>query len=172
MTIEGFNHTVDLWIKELGNYDLAELRFQPAPGSWSLGQVCFHLVKNTNYYIEQINICCATNDHMTEVAFPEGIAMLRNNEFPDSIIEGPDTDVALPQPETKEELLSELLLVKTQMNNVAALIRATDFKGKTKHPGLGYFDACDWLQFSEMHFRHHLRQKKRIDEMLRAARQK
>ena len=27
--------------------------------------------------------------------------------------------------------------------------------GKTKHPGLNYFTAKEWLQFAEMHLRHH-----------------
>jgi hypothetical protein len=38
--------------------------------------------------------------------------------------------------------------------------------GKTRHPGLLYFSALEWLRFAEMHMRHHFRQKKRIDEAL------
>jgi hypothetical protein len=36
--------------------------------------------------------------------------------------------------------------------------------GKTKHPGSNYFTAKEWLQFAEIHLRHHLKQKKRIDD--------
>ena len=53
------------------------------------------------------------------------------------------------------------------MNGQVILMTARKYKGKTKHPGLGYFSAEEWLQFAEMHFRHHLRQKKRIDEFLK-----
>lgn len=53
------------------------------------------------------------------------------------------------------------------MNNVEMLISKSPFKGKTKHPGLDYFSAIEWLQFAEMHLRHHLRQKKRIDHFLK-----
>jgi hypothetical protein len=53
------------------------------------------------------------------------------------------------------------------MNTVATLISESQFNGKTKHPGLGYFSAKEWLQFANMHFRHHLRQKKRIDVFLK-----
>jgi hypothetical protein len=42
----------------------------------------------------------------------------------------------------------------------------TRFKEKTKHPGFHYLNAIEWLQFIEMHFRHHLKQKKRIDKYL------
>ncbi|MDB5279911.1 MAG: DinB family protein [Ferruginibacter sp.] len=54
------------------------------------------------------------------------------------------------------------------MNDLAARIAASKFKGKTKHPGLDYFSATEWLQFVDIHFRHHLRQKKRIDDFLKS----
>jgi len=64
-------------------------------------------------------------------------------------------------------LKSSLLNVKAEMNRAAILISKSSFKGKTKHPGLHYFSATEWLQFAEMHFRHHLRQKKRIEDFLK-----
>jgi hypothetical protein len=39
-------------------------------------------------------------------------------------------------------------------------------RGKAGHPGLGYFSAAEWLQFAEMHLRHHFRQKERLDVAL------
>jgi hypothetical protein len=47
------------------------------------------------------------------------------------------------------------------------LITQSPYKGKTKHPGLHYFNADEWLQFADMHFRHHVKQKKKIDDFLR-----
>jgi hypothetical protein len=52
------------------------------------------------------------------------------------------------------------------MRELARQIPASPFKGRTRHPGLGYFDAAEWFRFAGMHFRHHARQKKRIDEFL------
>src|SRR5947207_8391999 len=102
MLIEDFNDTIDTWLKELAHYKLTVLRAKPSAGSWSLGQVYFHLIKNTRYYIEQIKICASSNDHMHEEVSPEAIAMFRNNEFPDEMIEGPDTNLVVPQPQSKE----------------------------------------------------------------------
>jgi len=42
----------------------------------------------------------------------------------------------------------------------------SSFHGKSKHPGLGFFSASEWFQFAEMHLRHHLKQKERIDRFL------
>jgi len=81
---------------------------------------------------------------------------------------GQDKDNAyLPQPNSKVQLLRDLIHIKEEMNQLAILIAETPFMGKTKHPGLNYFSANEWLQFADMHFRHHLRQKKRIDDFLK-----
>ena len=50
------------------------------------------------------------------------------------------------------------------MNDVAIIINENSLQGKTQHPGLGYFNATEWLQFATMHLRHHFKQKKRIEE--------
>ncbi len=90
-----------------------------------------------------------------------------NNDFPNEIIEGAPSNSCISQPDNKEELMSRLMNLKDEINNVAILISKSSFKGKTKHSGLGYFNADEWVHFAEMHFRHHLRQKKRIDDFLK-----
>jgi hypothetical protein len=37
---------------------------------------------------------------------------------------------------------------------------------KTAHPAFGFLNAREWFHLIEMHFRHHLRQKKRLDRFL------
>lgn len=168
MLREEINQTIDGWIKALDQYTLSELRIKPFPASWSLGQAYFHLINNTWHYVEEAKICSSSDDHMHEQALPEGAAMLANNEFPDTIIEGPDTNADISQPNSKEELRNALSKIKDELCNLAVLILNSPHRGKTRHPGLGYFSANDWLQFADMHFRHHLRQKRRIDDFLRA----
>jgi len=166
MLIENFNHTIDNWINALKWYNYAQLTTKPSPSRWSIGQVYMHLLDDTYYYIEQIQVCVANNDHASDHATPEGKIMLLNNDFPDEILEGSPSNAFMPQPESKEQLMSDLLNLKMSMNNAATLISESPFHGKTKHPGLDYFNANEWLQFAEMHLRHHLRQKKRIDTFL------
>ncbi|HEV8508031.1 MAG TPA: DinB family protein [Chitinophagaceae bacterium] len=166
MITEVLTQTVTAWINDLDHYTLAELRAKPSPVSWSLGQVYFHLIDNTRYYIEEAKICLSSNDHMHKQASPDGAAMLAKNEFPDTMIEGPDTNVDIPQPHSMDELKNGLLQVKDEISRVATLVSNSHYQGKTRHPGLGYFCALDWLHFADMHFRHHLRQKKRIDNFL------
>jgi hypothetical protein len=167
MLIENFNRTIDIWIKELEQYDFIQLCTKPSPASWSLGQLYLHLIADTNFYIEQIKICTTTNDHATEEASSFGRTMLLNNDFPDEVLQGAPGNAHIPQPANKTQLLNELVKLKTEMNSAAAMISESPFNGKAQHPGFNYFSANEWLQLAEMHFRHHLRQKKRIDEFLK-----
>lgn len=167
MLLKDFNNTIDGWIEALEQYSFTQLCARPSATSWSLGQLYTHLILDTNYYIEQIKICVATNDHVYEEASVFAKTIFSNNDFPDEMIEGASTNLSTPQPGTKEQLMYSLPGVKVEMNYLATLISTSTFKGKTKHPGLGYFDSNEWLQFAEIHFRHHLRQKKRLDDFLK-----
>jgi hypothetical protein len=167
MSIQHFNRTIDTWIKEVDRYDFKQLSAKPAPHQWSMGQLYMHLLEDTKFYIDQIEICLSNNVHENEGPSVDGKAMLANNDFPDEALEGAPSNVFIPQPEGKAQLFRDMLNLKAQMNRVAIMMSKSVFKGKTRHPGLGYFSAQDWLQFAEMHLRHHFRQKKRIDVFLR-----
>ncbi len=166
MVIDNFNLTVEIWIKELKPINFIQLCAKPTPASWSLGQVYMHLIDATRYFLGQVTICAASDDHTSEEMSAEAKLMFACNEFPNIIMEGPPSNADTPQPESKEELIRYLLELKEDINHVPLLMSASSHKGKTKHPGLNYFNAHEWFQFAEMHFRHHLRQKKRIDEFL------
>ena len=166
MTSDNLTKTLDTWIDALSQYDFQQLCAKPSPASWSIGQVYMHLIENTVYFIEQAKICASSNDNITGEPSGAAKAMFANNSFPDEILEGPPENAATPQPLSKAQLIVELNRIKSESEEISVLITASQFKGKTKHPGLNYFSANEWLQFAEMHLRHHLRQKARIDAFL------
>jgi len=167
MLIQNFNRTIDLWINDLEQYDFIQLCAKPSPTSWSIGQLYLHLIADTSFYIDQIKICTSTNDHADGEATSFGRTLLLNNDFPDQMLEGSSNHAHIPQPENKAQLLNDLINIKVEMNGAAAMISKGPFNGKAKHPGFNYFSANEWLQLAEMHFRHHFRQKKRIDGFLK-----
>jgi hypothetical protein len=59
-----------------------------------------------------------------------------------------------------------MLQLKEKLISLIKRVEHCGSTGKTKHPGLGYFDAREWLGFAEMHMRHHIRQKERIEQCL------
>jgi hypothetical protein len=159
-----FISTIDQWLEELDRYDFARLLKKPQPDKWSLGQVYMHLIDTTEFFLSQVEACLQTNDHsednMTEVAK----AMFANDEFPDKMIEGPPSNAATPQPASKNEIIEGLENLKEKIRQLNQSKRT--FAGKTKHPGHQYFNADEWLQYAHMHFRHHERQRGRIEKFL------
>jgi hypothetical protein len=170
MLIKEFNNTLDSWIKSVDQYNFIQLCTKPSPASWSLGQVCMHLMDNTDFYIEQIHICLSNDDNLLEEMSVNAKTMFHNNDFPDAVLEGPPENLLTPQPDSREQLMDYLIKLKEEITTIGILISTSQFRGKTKHPGLNYFNAHEWFQFAEMHFRHHLRQKKRIEEFLKGTR--
>src|SRR6185312_273866 len=150
MAIENFNRTVDIWITQLEHYSFAEICTKPSLKSWSLGQVIMHLITETNFYLQQINISISSNENSQEEATINAKMLFSKNALPDQIIEVPASNLLVSQEESKTQLLHSLRDLKDAFNEVNLMILKNAFHGKTKHPGLGHFNANEWLQFAEM----------------------
>ena len=163
--LERFNDTIQQWIDNVDHYSLAMLLQKPADKSWSLGQVYMHIIDDTHYFAEQIRLALKTNDNADKPMHEDAIMIFKNDGFPD--IKIVNTTAGQPlQPFNIAALKDGLNTIKQEIAALCADHNLDSAQGKTRHPGLLYFSALDWLRFAEMHMRHHLRQKKRIDEEL------
>jgi hypothetical protein len=169
--ITQLNETLDSWIAALSDYDLNVLLKTPDAENWSLGQLYMHLVSESGYYRLQIEACLKSNEHAEKDINENGKVIFANNSLPDMKIKrGGELSDDLPQPVCKEEIFYKLQELKIQLNSLAKQIDVTKCSGRTRHPGLGYFNAAQWLQFTEIHMRHHFRQKRAIEDRLVAIR--
>jgi hypothetical protein len=159
-----FNQTIQIWIDAVDDYSLDQLRQPPREGDWSLGQVYRHILDDTEWFVGQMREALAATENVDQEMHADAKRMFASNGFPDIQIQGPATNTFIPQPESKEELRQGLIVIQEAVNGLFG--KASHSSGKTRHPGLLYFSAGEWLQFAEMHLRHHLRQKARIDEVL------
>jgi hypothetical protein len=166
MLSQDFYSTLDSWTEALDKYSFELLCKKPSLQSWSLGQLYMHLYNESSYYLKQARICLCSDKNQNWEMTPAGKIMFANNTFPDELIEGPPENALVAQPNYKEELKEKFLHLRQEMQAVENLFGSSTQMGKTKHPGLGYFSATEWVQFADMHLRHHLRQKARIDEFL------
>lgn len=165
MAVTELETTIDTWINALHHYDLDVLQTKPNKNSWSLGQVYIHILNDTNYYIEQIESCLSHRENQFEEMTGFAAKLFLNNGFPDEKIEGdPVASQAIRQPTDKVDLTEQMTQLKARLLLLCMKVAKSNSIGKTKHPGLGYFNAREWLKFSEMHMRHHLRQKGRIED--------
>lgn len=160
-----FNESIGKWITYLNDYTLEMLCLKPREDAWSLGQVYLHIIADTTWFVEQMKAALLDNANYDKTMHEDAKAIFANNAFPDRLLENPSNDPYSRQPQSKEELLQGLLRIKHTVNALYAADLSTA-GGKTEHPGFLFFSSLEWLQFADMHMRHHLRQKERIDEQL------
>lgn len=161
-----FDATIQQWIDQANEYTLEQLQQAPRPGSWSLGQVYVHIINDTAWFVEQMEAALLTCADSDKAMHADARRMFDNNSFPDVQIQGPATNTYIPQPTSCGEVAERLMSIRSTVDRLFADFEPDVCVGKTRHPGLEYFNAVEWLQFAEMHMRHHLRQKQRIDAVL------
>ena len=167
MLLADFNKTIDIWIEELAYYDIESLRMKPDRTGWSMGQLYMHILHETTWYFEQIGLCFSHPEHADEEMLESAKTMFHNNSFPDEIIKGdPLLSENVKQPEDIQSLLYAFQQLKAHATDIWAKIKTSEIYGKSRHPGFQFLDPGEWFQFAEMHMRHHLKQKSRIDAFL------
>lgn len=169
-----FQTTVNVWKSALDTYSDTQLRTQPAPNEWSIGQVYIHILRSALFFHgKQVETCLQTNDNADAPTHPQAAQMFAQGSMPpDRISVPPSLQYTPPQPESKSQILALFGDVEAMMKQLAEEIDAatSDGKpiGKTPHPRFSFFSAMEWFRLIEMHYRHHLHQKGRIDAFLAA----
>jgi hypothetical protein len=165
---ERFLRISGFWESELILYSEEQLTRKPSLESWSLGQVYEHLIMGTlNYHIKQVEQCLSSDQDENGSKSFLGKIMFFLKSFPPVRVNVPPSPLYTPkQPENKEKIQVGIRLLKKKMKELSLRIDSTVPSGKSKHPGLGYLNAKEWFQLIEMHFRHHLRQKKRLSPLI------
>lgn len=159
------------WRRELSGASIHQLRIPEGENRWSLGQVYIHLIADTEYYFQQVDICLKTNRNSLGKKTPSGFLLFRNNSFPNQRLKGPPDATDPSQPASVSEINEGLDLIHSGFMNRMEIARRTSFKGKTLHPGFGWLSAGEWCQFVVMHMRHHLRQMRRLKKVIKASAQ-
>lgn len=161
-----FNVLIDYWLTELKGYGFNQLLLQPDQDSWSMGQVYAHITEETRFFFQQVKICLSDRENSSKSMSEAAKDLFLVNAFPNKKLIGPP-EIIVGQPRSKSQLQVGLMNLYDQANDLGEEILFNDNSGKTKHPGHGYFDAKEWYQYAEMHLRHHIRQKDRIDNFLK-----
>jgi len=187
-TLEKFKETVNSYIRELDGISLEQLLWKPAEDEWSLGQMHMHLIQSAQFmHLRNVSLCFAPNGD-PRVSSTEktklGAEVYRAGSFPPDRVQVPPSPQYTPlQPESKEQLVDGLRDTVRRMTElepaVAAFYRVAQESGKAAafqhvpstvvHPAFGGLNGLEWFQLVEMHFRHHLLQRKRLDDAWKSA---
>ncbi|RJX37093.1 DinB family protein [Paenibacillus pinisoli] len=191
-TLDKFKETVNSYIRELDGISLEQLLWKPAEDEWSLGQMHMHLIQSAQFmHLRNVSLCLAPNGD-PRVSSTEktklGEELYKAGSFPPNRVQVPPSPQYTPQqPESKEQLVDGLRDTVRRMTElepaVAAFNRAAQetisesgkatafqlVRNTVVHPAFGGLNGLEWFQLVEMHFRHHLLQKKRLDDAWKSA---
>ncbi|MDG0811187.1 DinB family protein [Cohnella rhizosphaerae] len=192
-TLRQFEETVNGYLRELEGFSLEQLLWKPAEDEWSLGQMHMHLIRSAQFmHLRNVGLCLTPNG--APAGSPtgkteQGEAMFRTGSFPPERIQVPPSpQYTPPQPESKEQIVDGLRETVSRMTGIEPMVAAVfepvarddSEPGKdaafelaqntVAHPRLGGLNALEWFRLVEMHYRHHLLQKKRLVNAWRQAR--
>ncbi len=140
---------------------------QPDPESWSMGQLFIHLLDDTmNFHLRLMEACLSPEAPREGEKNRFGEAAYQANAFADIRVKGRRTAANVPQPSGKAELEGKISQLRAALDKAADRLETNPPSGKVEHPSLGFLDAVEWYQLIAIHFRHHLRQKARIEAFL------
>jgi len=187
-TLARFEETVDGYIRDLEGTSLDQLLWKPADDEWSLGQMYMHLIRSARFmHLRNVALCLDPNGspEVTQAGKTEqGENVFKAGSFPPIRIRvAPSPQYTPPQPESKEQIVDGLRETLRRMAEIEPAITAAfepDIRSRSEsdeeivrhtvlHPQFGGLNALEWFRLVEMHYRHHLRQKSRLDDAWRDA---
>jgi hypothetical protein len=165
---EEFKPTAERWLSELAEYSPERFLRKPSEEEWSVGQLYQHLVVGTRRMHLRNVERCLTGEEVEEGEKNErGEMLFSTGSFPPVQIKVPASPEYTPaQPESVESVRASLASLVDEMAAARDRVASMPSLGKTLHRGFGLLDAAEWYELIEMHFRHHLRQKERLDAWL------
>ncbi|QRG68658.1 DinB family protein [Brevibacillus choshinensis] len=162
--LQRFEESTARYIEELSRFTMEELRRQPSPSEWSIGQMYVHLYQSA-LYMQLANIakCQSGSDVTTGEKSEIGRDVFAKGELPPIRVQVPPSPEYTPaQPESKEQILEGLNAVVARVQEVEPQLQAISPEHKIAHPAFGLCNAQEWFQLIEMHYRHHFRQLDRL----------
>lgn len=158
------------WLKELDFYGANQFKKKVNSTSWTIGQIYDHLlVYSQEVHIKAIQECLQTKDTTVN---KEGKSLKGMIQFaaggylPLKYKSNPYKEPS--QPLSTEKVKDDFYRFLKIVYKIAKEIDYKKPTKKVKHPSLGYLSAEEWFQLIEMHFRHHVRQKKKLDHEVRS----
>lgn len=160
---------LELYINDLDKYSEEEFQRKPAEMTWSLGQMYEHATNSALYFfMKRAQYCMEQrNGQIGGEKNEYGEKQYKYNSFPPIKIKIPDA-LRGPEPiaKTRDEYRTILEKIKTESLPLSEKIATDPGEYKCLQPAFGWLTAQEWFQLMEQHFRHHLRQKKELEEWL------
>ena len=166
-----FKETLDKYFAKLDTYSEEVFLKKPDENTWSLGQIYVHvLLGNEHFFLKQADQCLRGEETSKGKGKNfNGKLIFFINGFPNIKFKMPkNVEVPPRQPESIAYVRKKLEVALELANEIDSRLGDFNSSEKTRHPAFGYLNAKEWYRMTEMHFRHHLRQIKRIEKVVGA----
>jgi hypothetical protein len=159
------------YLEALNQYSEEQFGYKQNDDIWSIGQMYEHLLSSSyQLFFKKINACLRQQYGSAEGEKTSDAAkMFSYGSFPPIKIKVPEAWQG-PQPmaQSRKSYAVALTQLLTDARRLGQEIAKDTAGYKTNHVVLGMLTAAEWYQLLEMHFRHHLRQKKELEHFLSA----
>lgn len=170
-SLNKLEETAAYYLEQLKGISEEQLTRQPSEEQWSIGQLFVHLISVTQFMsLRNIGLCQEGNPESIMVGAAKsegGEALFQYGGFPDVKIHVPPSPQYTPkQPNNAEELSQGLLSIVERMKTIEPALDNIPAENSVPHPRLGALNSKEWFCIVEMHFRHHLKQLRSLQQFL------
>lgn len=155
------------WREALQGRDEGDFERTPAGGGWSLGQVSDHVTLVSSAFLDAVEALARGEGEERGGSFRAALVCGVFRSFPPLRLKVPPNlpdevkRAATPDSLSRAEALERFETVARRARELCDRVAAAPPRLRLEHPVLGWANARQWYQLSEMHMRHHLRQLKR-----------
>ena len=156
-------------LKELDYYRNSQFRKQTQASNWTIGQIYHHIIQGTyDTHFKAIHNCLeekggAPKGRKTFLGF----LVFAFNSFPLFKIKGVKNYTPLQIENTSKAKDMMFGYIKEMQKLATEIDKKGNAKYKVKHRIFGRLTALEWYSLIEIHQRHHIKQKQRIDKIIR-----
>ncbi len=155
------NQAVDVYRNKMMAYE-ETYQITPPIGGWSYSEVYSHILDSSLLSLMALRYCLSDQAENQKTAFKVKV-MLFLGFLPPGKFKVPKKLLERVKKINQEEALAFINQFEQELESTYRLVSKADQHLKIKHPRLGYLNAKQWLRFTEIHLKHHLKQLKRID---------
>jgi hypothetical protein len=140
---------------------------------WTLSQLYDHLMKVAEtYQLYYFHRCYHSTPLRLRLKNPLGILVLDFNVLPKTKIKLEHFPLSIrgnfiPENASRKVIISRFERFMELVNRLEGKFMEASAEKKSYHPMFGWLNAVEWFSLIEIHFRHHLRQKNRIESAFR-----
>ncbi len=165
--VQELNDLLDNYKTSLMGYSEAMFIFKSDEDTWSLAQMYEHVCSSAQKFFLANTKRCLEQRNGQEGGEPteHGKQLMSLGAFPNIKIKVPEavrTEIIASPKATYTEAIE---IIRTSAASMQTAVEADPGTYRVNHPIFGFLNAHEWFLNLEMHTRHHLKQKKELENL-------